>query len=321
MATSVQSTIETNHEDVIHDAQFDYYGKRLATCSSDRNIKIFDASTDQKKLIAELKGHDGPVWQVSWAHPQFGNILASCSYDHRVIIWREQQPSSWVKFYEYKHRSSVNAIAWAPHEFGLCLASASSDFTIKVVSFNEQTSSWGEYEIADAHTIGCNAISWAPSAPSGSLLSNQGPATLVKRLVSGGGDNKVKIWRCNEQNQWTCEETLSGHSDWVRDVAWAPNIGLPYDTIATGSQDQSVIIYTCEQDKWVESSKLNFDSVVWRVSWNLTGDILAVTTADNKVTLFKQDADQKWVTLAVMGTSGDANVASNVATNQQPSQQ
>lgn len=25
-----------------HDAQLDYYGKRLATCSSDRTVKIFD---------------------------------------------------------------------------------------------------------------------------------------------------------------------------------------------------------------------------------------------------------------------------------------
>ena len=52
--------IETAHEDMIvsrdtlakregflienfqHDAQLDYYGKRLATCSSDRTVKVFD---------------------------------------------------------------------------------------------------------------------------------------------------------------------------------------------------------------------------------------------------------------------------------------
>ena len=28
--------------------------------------------------------HEGPVWQVSWAHPMFGNLLASCSYDRKV---------------------------------------------------------------------------------------------------------------------------------------------------------------------------------------------------------------------------------------------
>ena len=32
------------------------------------------------------------------------------------------------------------------------------------------------------------------------------------------------------------EEKLEAHSDWVRDVAWAPNVGLPVSTIATCSQ-------------------------------------------------------------------------------------
>lgn len=29
---------ETGHLDMVHDAQLDYYGKRLATCSSDRSV-------------------------------------------------------------------------------------------------------------------------------------------------------------------------------------------------------------------------------------------------------------------------------------------
>lgn len=35
-------SVDTAHEDMIHDSQFDYYSTRLATCSSDRTIKIFD---------------------------------------------------------------------------------------------------------------------------------------------------------------------------------------------------------------------------------------------------------------------------------------
>jgi protein transport protein SEC13 len=44
---------------------------------------------------ADLAGHEGPVWQVSWGHPKFGGILASCSFDHRVIIWKELAEGSW----------------------------------------------------------------------------------------------------------------------------------------------------------------------------------------------------------------------------------
>lgn len=53
-----------------------------------------------------LCSHEGPVWQVAWAHPMFGNILASCSYDRKVIIWKEEN-GSWDKMYEYTgHESS-----------------------------------------------------------------------------------------------------------------------------------------------------------------------------------------------------------------------
>ena len=49
----------------------------------------------------------------------------------------------------------------------------------------------------------------------------------------------VKIWRL-EDGEWVEEMKLEGHSDWVRDVAWAPSIGLPKTTIASCSQVNSL---------------------------------------------------------------------------------
>lgn len=49
--------------------------------------------------------HEGPVWQVAWAHPMYGNILASCSYDRKVIIWKEEN-GTWEKTYEYTGHDS-----------------------------------------------------------------------------------------------------------------------------------------------------------------------------------------------------------------------
>ena len=89
------TTFESGHADLIHDAQFDYYGRRLATCSSDKTVKIFDVVGEQHVHLADLRGHEGPVWQVAWAHPKFGTLLASCSFDHRVIVWKETQDNQW----------------------------------------------------------------------------------------------------------------------------------------------------------------------------------------------------------------------------------
>jgi protein transport protein SEC13 len=61
----------------------------------------------------------------------------------------------------------------------------------------------------------------------------------VKRLVSAGCDNTAKVWGCSSGG-WAQEALLQGHTDWVRDAAWAPNLGLPINTIATAGQDGQV---------------------------------------------------------------------------------
>lgn len=84
---------ETHHEDIVHDVCYDFYGKRIATCSSDQKIKIWDQSIegDQKRWVctAEWKAHTGSIWKLAWAHPEFGSMLASCSADRTVCIWEE----------------------------------------------------------------------------------------------------------------------------------------------------------------------------------------------------------------------------------------
>lgn len=48
---------DTQHDDLIHDAQMDYYGKRLATGSSDRTVRIFQVEPNQaEKFICSLTG-------------------------------------------------------------------------------------------------------------------------------------------------------------------------------------------------------------------------------------------------------------------------
>ena len=43
----------------IHDAQLDYYSRKLATASSDRSIKVWDIDGQRQQLSATLSGHDG----------------------------------------------------------------------------------------------------------------------------------------------------------------------------------------------------------------------------------------------------------------------
>eukprot|EP01006_Ploeotia_vitrea_P039503 TRINITY_DN66355_c6_g3_i1.p1 TRINITY_DN66355_c6_g3~~TRINITY_DN66355_c6_g3_i1.p1 ORF type:complete len:345 (-),score=161.39 TRINITY_DN66355_c6_g3_i1:72-1052(-) len=311
------SSFETGHEEMIHDAQMDYYGKRLATASSDRTIKIFDVSGEQQQLIAHLKGHDGPVWAVDWAHPRFGNLLASCSYDRKVIVWKEESPNVWTRVYEFAgHQSSVNAVSFGPAAFGLVLACASADGAISILFYDENKKTWNNVTLK-AHSGGVNGISWAPNVPKGALLAKGNVnAKPVRRLVSCGNDNCVKLWSFDDQRmEWTQEDDGkvfehgdNQHKDWVRDVAWAPSLGLPTNTIASCSEDKTVIIWNeTPQGVWRKAEVLQFEHKVWRVSWSTMGNILAVSQGDNKVSMWKESLDGKWKNLSsVTEDSADA---------------
>ena len=105
--------------------------------------QIFDVAGETVTQLAELSGHEGPVWAVAWAHPRFGGgLLASASFDHRVLLWVESRgagassPSSWQRlpFEPPAHSASVNALAFAPQELGLALAAASSDGSVSVLT-------------------------------------------------------------------------------------------------------------------------------------------------------------------------------------------
>jgi protein transport protein SEC13 len=107
---------------------------------------------------------------------------------------------------------------------------------------------------------------------------------------------------------------LEGHTDWVRDVAFAPSPALGKTYLATCSQvlatntgihrftqvhttnykDKTVLIWTQEPSGTWTKRLLKpdpFADVVWRVSWSVGGNILAVSCGDNKVSLWKENVD------------------------------
>ena len=299
----------------------DYYSKLMATCSSDATVRVFDvaahaANPTGAQPLAELRGHDGPVWQISWAHPKFGVLLASCSYDRTVVIWQQDERMQWKQVHKYtKHSSSVNAVKWAPHECGLHLAAASSDGSVSILSFRDGAG-WPAAEPFEVSNMGCNAVDWAPHAHLGSV---DGGST-VARLVTASCDNKIKVWKATNINDPSQAPTFTldcefpgGHEDWVRDVAWAYNTGMPCNTIASCSEDKRVIVWTQRTvgGDWASQmlSSDPFPFPVWRVSWSVTGAILACAAgdaADSSITLWKES----WEGLGSGGGGGSDERAS-----------
>ncbi|KAI7979098.1 hypothetical protein LOK49_Contig514G00003 [Camellia lanceoleosa] len=98
----------------------------------------------------------------------------------------------------------------------------------------------GPSRIDQAHPVGVTFVSWAPSVAPGAPVGS-GLLDHVQKLASGGCDT-IKVCKLyNGVWKMDCFPALQMHTDWVRDVAWAPNLGLPKPTIASASQDGRVI--------------------------------------------------------------------------------
>jgi len=115
----------------VHDVSFDFYGKRLATCSSDQRIKVWEL-TSPFCLQESWKAHDGAILSVDWAHPEFGQIIASCSLDRTVRIW-EEGGKRWTERARLADgKGPVYHVAFCPHNFGLKVATIGADGVVRI---------------------------------------------------------------------------------------------------------------------------------------------------------------------------------------------
>ncbi|CAJ0954617.1 unnamed protein product, partial [Mesorhabditis belari] len=283
-------SVDTGHHAPIFDARLNFFGNRLATCSGDHLVKIFEVKESGMCQLAEVSGHTGPVWQVDWANPRFGTMFASAGYDCRAIVWKEAEVG-WQKQYEYTgHGASVNTIAFAPERCGLIFASGSSDGTIAVHTYDHLNDKWESVKINEAHPQGVNSISWAP----GVTLGKDG-RTVEKRFVSCGNDKFLKIWVCNESGDWVLEKVNVSHNDFVRDVAWCPVVFSALHRIVSVGQDRRVVMWKCNnigRDEWTFEQISKTSGALWHVNWSACGTFFSVSGEDNKNIFFREYANE-----------------------------
>jgi len=305
-----------HHEDFVHDVAYDYYGKRLATCSSDHKIKVWRQSNadDKKKSSgnsnkkgadddgnwvcqAELEGHSGPVWKVAWAHPEFGQVIASCSYDRSVRIWEEQMggggsaTSRWqLAATLVDSRESVIDVKFAPRHLGLKFATCSVDGFVRIYEAGDimNLTHWQIQDEFEAEKRDVTSLSWNPS-----LFD-------TPQMVVGSSSGNARVFGFHEKlKRWTVIVELTGHKGAVNDVAWAPNLGRSFHLIATASSDRNVKVWRLAKSAADGYSAecvatLTQEAEIWRCEWNATATVLATSGDDGMIRTWACNFRGEW---------------------------
>ncbi|ORX95176.1 WD40-repeat-containing domain protein [Clohesyomyces aquaticus] len=239
------------HSGSVNSVVFSPDSTRLASGSSDKTVKIWDASSGA--CLSTLKGHSSIVYLVVFSPDS--TRLASGSSDKTVKIW---DASSGACLSTLKgHSSIVYSVVFSPDSTRL--ASGSWDNMVKT---------W------DASSGAC-------------LLTLKGHSDCVcsvvfspdsTRLASGSSDKTVKIW---DASSGACLSTLKGHSSIVYSVVFSPDL----TRLASGSSDKTVKIWDASSGACLSTLKGD-SSIVYLVVFSPDSSRLASGSYDATVKIW-----------------------------------
>ncbi|KAK9476675.1 WD40-repeat-containing domain protein [Lipomyces japonicus] len=253
----------TGHADLIHDVAYDYYGRHLATCSSDQHIRVFGKSPDSVswQLQSIFKAHDAQVFSISFAPPQYGLLIASASSDQNVRL--HVSDDDGVTFKRIANladsNGSVTNVSFAKHlSHGLKLACIGTDGVARVYHAADPSDLklWHlafEQRVDDAAQVGRDlqgdfALDWCPAGFLAVPVFEDGTGVVngnedqdddelprvdrlaiqekqVEQFVASAGTTAVVFRKQQDVGPYAFEpkERLDGHGDIIHDVAWALN--------------------------------------------------------------------------------------------------
>jgi WD40 repeat protein len=226
-----------------------------------------------------------------------GQLLATGDVDRAIILWQVADGKKLLTL--TGHASWVWSVAFSSD--GKLLASGSDDKTIKL--WDLQT---GEcLKTLSGHNSQIWTVAFSPTPLNPPLVRGEvkGGIEGGYLLASGSEDHTVKLW---DVRAGECLQTLKGHSNWVRSVAWSPTpLSSPLERnggsqgrylLASGSDDQTIKLWEIETGECQQTLQ-GHTMRVWSVAWSPDGQSLVSGSSDQTLKLWDVSAGKCYQTL------------------------
>lgn len=301
MNSRIKITLEgefQGHRDRVWDAEWSSDGKRVASVSGDKSIRVWRRGADTT-FTSEVELHDAhekTVRRCAW-HPR-EEAFACASFDGSVSVWDKGSGADWVASATLEgHENEVKGVSW--NRDGSLLATCGRDKTVWVWAVSRGAGDEREYDclaVLRSHTQDVKCVFWHPREDT---------------LFSASYDNTLRAWRAApDTDEWVCAAELDGaHTSTVWGGACAP----AGDELVSCSDDSTVVFWARADGAWRATQIVSglFDTrPVYGVAWSPDG-LVACAGGDNSIKLLARDGPAgKFALAAEMKNAHESDVNS-----------
>lgn len=285
------------HDDIVNKVKWAHpdFGSIIATSSYDKTVIIWE---EPKNVNTPFQVQESPdlVENKLW------NVRAKLS----------------------DSKEAIEDIKFAPKSKGLLLATASADGIFRVYEAPDimNLGSWQIRTSTKVNSNGISALSWSQNSLNPLMLavgckdeSNSkknnaiGKVIMDEKTKSFHDDNLLMIYNREKDEEWKLLKHLIfpnpseklhdfQHKQTVHDVAWGPVLGRSFDILASCGKEGIFVWYLKYENNVLNIIKAGkiFDSsevIVWRVSWNMMGTVLA-SSDDKRVIKLWKSINDRW---------------------------
>lgn len=260
----VVPSFHTDHQDLLLAVDYNIYGTRIVTASSDHRLKVFDKKGANWELVDSWRAHDAEITAVRWNGPFAGQIIGSIGEDGYFKLWEEDVSQAQKSGRRFKciinPVTTKSILPWMSLDFKninneTYLALITRDGNLSIMEPKDHDNLGGDWTDWMANSDHFVCVKPRHSEESSFKVGFHPDKLPCYTALEAGLDRKslclavvamdiVKIFRTDKDRRLYLAAELSGAHGLLRDVAWAPFGAIRgYDVIATAGKDGVARIY------------------------------------------------------------------------------